>query len=228
MADSDNSTTLPLVTRSDYEAEAVRPSASEVIARADLCPVDPAVDLVLKWIDAHSRTQTLCIRQQELELVLEDQVAGTRSTDGLPTNYEIALADEQLAAAAEQLLLDTMPATPASTIDGIVGKLTMILGECEDNSDALDFPGPHIRSVLNDLVRIAGQVPKLANPIVEADRSELPDKSGVGGPATTYAAWAACVAWCKADNGSYRTWVDAYKLLARPSASFPAGANASR
>ncbi len=33
----------------------------------------------------------------------------------------------------------------------------MILGECEDNTDAEEFPVLHIRSVLDDLIRMTGQ-----------------------------------------------------------------------
>ena len=158
MADSDDTTTLPFVTRADERVEIVsymRAGESAALAGAPLS--DPAARLTLKWIEAHAMTQALCIEQQKLELYVDG--GEPQNADELRRNYAAALRAEDVAAATEQAHLDSPPGTPAQTINGIIGKLTMILGECEDNTDATDFPGPHILSVLDDLMRIAGQGP---------------------------------------------------------------------
>jgi hypothetical protein len=152
MADSDNTTTLPFVTLPDEAAKSVfaaRAGQLDLLDAGSL--VDPAARLARDWLKAHVKTQALCIKQQELESVLNGGSADCRR------DYMAARRAEDRAAKAEQALLDRLPGTPARTVDGIIGKLTMILGECEDNTDASDFPGPHIRSVLDDLSRIAGQ-----------------------------------------------------------------------
>ncbi|MER8644433.1 hypothetical protein [Mesorhizobium sp. M1252] len=54
---------------------------------------------------------------------------------------------------AESALLDDLPQTPATSIEGILAKLTVILRDGEHWEHPDDFPWPHIRSVLDDLVR---------------------------------------------------------------------------
>ena len=154
MADSDNTTTLPFVTRPDEAAKSVFAARAGQLDLLDVGSlIDPAAKLARDWLKAHIKTQALCVKQQELECVLSGGSADCRR------DYTATLRAENRAARAEQALLDRLPGTSARTIDGIIGKLTMILGECEDNTDASDFPGPHIRSVLDDLSRLAGQGP---------------------------------------------------------------------
>ncbi|QPC94728.1 hypothetical protein [Mesorhizobium sp. INR15] len=180
MADSDNSTTLPFVTRGD-EIKSQTLSSMEGLRDTSR---DPAVMLAIKWTEAHAKTQALCIQQQQHEIRLADAVDG-RDHD-LRDRHTDAIREENLAADVEQTLLDSLPLTPALTVSGIVGKLKMILGECEDNTDIAEFPGPHIRSVLADLEHIADQ-------------------------RNAYAAWAAYAAWCAADEKQYRFWVEMLK-----------------
>ncbi|GLS32515.1 hypothetical protein SAMN04488498_12226 [Mesorhizobium albiziae] len=68
--------------------------------------------------------------------------------------YSATKEAEQQAADKEQLLLDELARTPASTMAGAIAKLSVVLREIEDNHDASDFPLPHIRSVLEDLTRV--------------------------------------------------------------------------
>jgi hypothetical protein len=165
MADSDNTTTLPFVTRRDAVAGPILEKRVGQLVAPDIGYVpDPAAILARDWLDANAKTQALCIKQQKLESVLNNGIANCRG------DYTAALRAENRAAKAEQALLDRLPGTPAGTMEGIVGKLTMILGECEDNSDATDFPGLHIRSVLDDLRRVAGQ--GLAGDKGQAERSK--------------------------------------------------------
>lgn len=152
MADSDITTTLPFVTRRDEVGVAVLETRVGQSVALDIgSESDPAALLARDWLDAHTMTQELCIKQQQLESVLNNGIASCRA------DYTTALRAENRAAKAEQALLDRLPRTPARTLDGIIGKLTMILGESVDNTDATDFPGPHISSVLDDLSRLARQ-----------------------------------------------------------------------
>ncbi|MET3594906.1 MAG: hypothetical protein EOQ57_18255 [Mesorhizobium sp.] len=54
---------------------------------------------------------------------------------------------------AESALLDDLPQTVATSIEGILAKLKVILRDGEHWEHPDDFPWPHIRSVLGDLSR---------------------------------------------------------------------------
>ncbi|AZO29767.1 hypothetical protein [Mesorhizobium sp. M1B.F.Ca.ET.045.04.1.1] len=54
---------------------------------------------------------------------------------------------------AESALLDDLPETAATSIEGILAKLKVILRDGEHWEHPDDFPWPHIRSVLGDLSR---------------------------------------------------------------------------
>ncbi|TPK05692.1 hypothetical protein FJ872_25740 [Mesorhizobium sp. B2-5-9] len=54
---------------------------------------------------------------------------------------------------AERELLDKLPQTAATSMEGILAKLLVILHDGEHWERPADFPWPHIRSVLDDLGR---------------------------------------------------------------------------
>lgn len=64
--------------------------------------------------------------------------------------------------AVERALLDEILLSSASTIDGMLAKLSVILCEAENRDDPKDFPWPHIRSLRNDLTRLHGAEPATA------------------------------------------------------------------
>jgi hypothetical protein len=223
MVDSDNTTTLPFVTRGrkDGTAAAAGERISGAVQESGEGGVepDPALALTRAWIEAHGRTLALCRRQQKLETQLVDSVGFPSATVALPdgdaftvssledladfvgdkpvdeitrTRAAAELADrwarwrardielgysatkeaEQCAAEAEQRLLDELPGTAASTIFGVIGKLAVILRECEGNCDASGFPLPHVRSTLVDLARITGHdLPEDLQPSCEPSAS---------------------------------------------------------
>lgn len=80
MADSDNTTTLPSVTRRKQSARAQIPMAGQEITafrRNKLeaeQSTDPALIAWLKWQVAHAETNQLCRRQQQLERRLVEEV----------------------------------------------------------------------------------------------------------------------------------------------------------
>lgn len=61
---------------------------------------------------------------------------------------------ERHSAETEQSLLDSLTSTPASSMAGVSAKLGVILREGQGREEPADFPWPHIRSVLQDLVRL--------------------------------------------------------------------------
>jgi hypothetical protein len=68
--------------------------------------------------------------------------------------YSDAKGEECNAVADEQYLVDRMATTPAFSLAGIVGKLDLVLREGEPWEGSTEFPWPHIRSALADLIRI--------------------------------------------------------------------------
>ncbi|MBZ9683378.1 hypothetical protein LB531_22235 [Mesorhizobium sp. CO1-1-2] len=54
---------------------------------------------------------------------------------------------------AESALLEDLPQTAATSMEGILAKLRVILNDGEHWEHPADFPWPHIRSVLDDLAR---------------------------------------------------------------------------
>jgi hypothetical protein len=99
MADSDNTTTLPFVTRRHVLAgPAIAPVALALEQSAptgdslatDTAP-DPALALWRKWETAHRLTERLCRRQQRLETRLMRTVGPPRVTVRLPAGEDVIL-----------------------------------------------------------------------------------------------------------------------------------------
>ncbi|MFU0504881.1 hypothetical protein [Pseudaminobacter sp. NGMCC 1.201702] len=61
---------------------------------------------------------------------------------------------ERQSEAAERAILDDLPLAPASSMQGVLAKLSVILRDGEHWEEPDDFPWPHIRSVLDDLARL--------------------------------------------------------------------------
>lgn len=97
MADSDNTTTLPFVTRRKRSARAQIPMAGQgiTIFRRNKWeveqPTDPAVIAWLKWQAAHEETNQLCRRQQQLERKLVEEVGFPRVAVGLLNGEQITV-----------------------------------------------------------------------------------------------------------------------------------------
>lgn len=94
------------------------------------------------------------IGQADASEVLSDPWARWRAKDA-ELGYSAAKEAEQQAAEQEQLLLDQLAKTPAQSIAGVIAKLAVVLRDVEDNRDVSDFPMPQLRSVLDDLTRVA-------------------------------------------------------------------------
>ena len=68
--------------------------------------------------------------------------------------YGAAKQEEEEAGDREQDLVDALTDTQATSLAGIAGKLDVVLHEGETSQECTEFPWPHIRSALCDLVRI--------------------------------------------------------------------------
>ncbi|MBE0564017.1 MAG: hypothetical protein IH622_24825, partial [Ochrobactrum anthropi] len=72
----------------------------------------------------------------------------------------------------ELKLQDAIPEVVATSLAGVVAKLEMIVGADREIDDLVDFPWPHIASVLRDLKAIAGNMPA-ARPEREVVRADI-------------------------------------------------------
>jgi hypothetical protein len=72
--------------------------------------------------------------------------------------YAAAKQEEEEAGNREQNLVDALTDTRATSLAGLAGKLDVILHEGESWEECTEFPWPHIRSALCDLVRIGQAV----------------------------------------------------------------------
>jgi len=163
MADSDIITTLPFVRWRRRDGFDVAFAGVTVAAEAGepfkAGAEDPATVLARVWRDAHKSTLALCRLQQRLETrlrktVIDPTCLSSHLASG-NASYLQAKDAEGRAAEAEELLLEELARTPAQTIEGIVAKLEVVLLEGQISGAPSGFPWPHIRSVLDDLRRVA-------------------------------------------------------------------------
>jgi hypothetical protein len=175
MADSDNTTTLPFVTRREKRRivvfnHAVRDGNAEV---GDLFEGgDPAAAAARLWRDAQARSLKLCRRQQRLEATLmrsvgsphaagaaheaEARAARWRQMDR-ELGYSRAKDSEERAAKAAEQLLYKLARTPAGSIAGVIAKLDVVLRAARTHDQSSDFPWVQLRSVLADLRRLTAE-----------------------------------------------------------------------
>jgi hypothetical protein len=99
MADSDNSMTLPFVTRRRVLAGGMITSTALVLEKSALAgnavatnmPPDPALALWREWDAAHNLNEQLCLRQQRLETRLVESVGFPCVTIRLPEAGEVTV-----------------------------------------------------------------------------------------------------------------------------------------
>lgn len=183
MADSDNTTTLPFVTRRrkrrivvfNRSVPAEKALASEA---SDAAELDHAVAVARSWRNAQARALSLCRRQQRLETErmravhsfpssepiapattlgqAKAQAARWQQVDSDQAYSQAKHAEEQAALVAEQLL-EKLARTPAQSLDGVIAKLDVVLREGRTHDASSDFPWMQLRSVLADLKRMSAE-----------------------------------------------------------------------
>ncbi|MBZ9768801.1 hypothetical protein LB526_18750 [Mesorhizobium sp. CA6] len=227
MADSDNTTTLPSVTRgrelqSPLAKDDLRDSTTPLIE--DQALADPAFVLSLAWIEAHVAMLASCIRQQQAEDVLLERGApfssgevigrGERDTMDrgyMDRGYVDALAAGQDDAEKADVLLAEIAATPAQSLAGVIAKLAVVVREANDNTDLFEFPLPHVRSALADLQRLTQAATGGQPPGWPAGEQSIGSPFEL--PTSSFAAWRAFDAWSRGDDDAYRAWTNAFKIL---------------
>ncbi|MGV1768228.1 hypothetical protein [Rhizobium rhizogenes] len=166
MADSDNSRTLPPVTRRDFHSfvAASLPTypelAASLTAPLDVCNDDLAFTIWQEWRGARQHVIESCLRQQGLEtwLILMAgsplQAFEAWQAADKDVGYSEALEEERRASAVEDEAAETLWDTPAESIIGATAKLHAIATKWQPSLISDEYPWPQIRSVIADLLKI--------------------------------------------------------------------------
>ncbi|WP_051962422.1 hypothetical protein [Rhizobium rhizogenes] len=166
MADSDNSRTLPPVTRGDFHSfvAASLPTypelAASLTAPLDVCNDDLAFTIWQEWRAARQRLIESCLRQQGLETKLISMVGSPLhapeawKTANEEAAYSEALDEERRASIVEDEVAETLWNTPAESIIGATAKLHAVVTKWQPSLISDEYPWPQIRSVIADLLKI--------------------------------------------------------------------------
>jgi hypothetical protein len=166
MADSDNSRTLPTVTRGGFHSfvAASLPTYPELVASITasphFCEDDPAFPIWREWCAARERLIDSCQQQQRLETKLFSIVGSPlkapeawKAADR-EVGYSKALEAEERAAIAEEEVAETLWNTPAQSIAGATAKHHAIVNKWQPSATSDQYPWPQIRAVIADLLKI--------------------------------------------------------------------------
>ncbi len=175
MADSDNSRTLPTVTRGDFHSlvAARLPTYPEVATHQNpgfrRCGDDPAAAAWQRWWDASQRLSESNATQQRIEARLFQAADGPVERD---PGYSEALEAEDCAAIAEDKAAEALWDIPAQSVAGVTAKLHAILSRSQPSPTSPDEPWPQLRGLMADLLafdaavdpprRLAAHEPKAA------------------------------------------------------------------
>ncbi|MBR2690450.1 MAG: hypothetical protein IKE42_21575 [Aquamicrobium sp.] len=176
MTVSDDSTTLSCAVRRRLAETALPFGVSEQEDVSRKVPQDEQVfRLCEQWHEAHDDTLELCRKQQLLESQLvsmvgfpigDDNAHGTDAIadrashqarwDAMDKQIGYSAMDKLIrqSEAAEQALLGDLLLSQASTVDGVMAKLSVILCVAEHRESSDDFPWPHIRALRHDLAHL--------------------------------------------------------------------------
>jgi len=186
MADSDNSRTLPPVTRRDFHSLVAQslPTYPELAASLtvplDVCNDDLAFTVWGEWCSARQRLIESCLRQQGLETKLFSMVGSPleapeawKAADE-EVGYSEALEEERRAFNAEDEVAETLWDTPAGSIVGATAKLHAIVTKWQPSLTSDEYPWPQIRSVIADLLKIDVQMSFRRNGLQRVPASGTP------------------------------------------------------
>ncbi|MBD9649996.1 hypothetical protein IB267_16695 [Ensifer sp. ENS09] len=160
MADSDNSRTLPTVTRGDLHSLVAACLPTPQAHSAPENPLfeagnqDEALAAWHLWRATWDRMSESTAQLQHLETSLfSADPSSSRDQDGSRA-YNEALEVEDRAALAEELAAQALWLTPAPSIAGVAAKLDAIVTRNQPSLTCSDEPWPQIRTVLADLLKI--------------------------------------------------------------------------
>lgn len=160
MADSDNTRTLPTVTRGDFHSLVAARLPTHVAHSAgensllDGCYSDPALAAWHLWRATWDRLSESTVQMQHLETSLFSAGLSSSSDHDGSRAYNEALEVEDHAALTEELAAQALWLTPAPSIAGVAAKLDAILTRNQPSLTCSDEPWPQMRTVLADLLKI--------------------------------------------------------------------------
>ncbi len=166
MADSDNSRTLPSVTRGDLHSfvAASLPTnpglAERLTTPSDIRNDDLAFTIWREWCAARQRLIESCLRQQGLERRMfatvgsPSQASETWDSTAEEVGYREAVREEERAFSIEDDIAATLWNTPAQTLAGATGKLHAVITKGQPSVASEEYPWPQIRSIISDLAKI--------------------------------------------------------------------------
>ncbi|MBM3095011.1 hypothetical protein GFB56_30205 [Ensifer sp. T173] len=178
MADSDNSRTLPPVTRGDFHSSvaASLPTypelAASLTAPLDVCSDDLALTIWREWCAARQNVIESCLRQQGLETKLFSMVGSPLDAPEAlqaadkQVGYSEALEEERHASTVEEGVAETLWDTPAESIIGATAKLHAVVTKWHPSLISDEYPWPQIRSVIADLLKIDVKHPSVETQLV--------------------------------------------------------------
>ncbi|WP_168878893.1 hypothetical protein [Rhizobium sp. P28RR-XV] len=184
MADSDNSRTLPPVTRGDFHSFVVAslptyPELSDSISTSpDDCDDDPAFRIWREWCVARQQLIESCVRQQRLETQLFSMVGSPLDAPEAweaadkEIGYSEALEEEGRALDVENGVAPTLWDAPASSVAGAIAKLHAVVNKWQPSATSDEYPWPQIRSVMADLLRIDAEMSRRGNRPYQISASE--------------------------------------------------------
>lgn len=171
MADSDNTRTLPTVTRGDFHSLVAARLPTHVARSAaensllDGCYSDPALAAWHLWRATWDRLSESTAQLQHLESSFFSAGLSSSSDHDGSRAYNEALEVEDRAALAEELAAQALWLTPAPSVAGVAAKLDAIVTRNQPSLTSSDEPWPQIRTVLADLLKIdtsADPLPRLS------------------------------------------------------------------
>lgn len=166
MADSDNSRTLPPVTREDFHSfvaaslTTLPENLASIRALPDICDDDPALEAWREWQTARESLLESSLRQQRLEAKLLSMVGAPGESPEAweaadrEVGYSVALEAERHASIVENDVAETLWDTPAQSIAGVTAKLHAMVSRWQPSITSNEYPWPQIRSVITDLLNI--------------------------------------------------------------------------
>ena len=185
MADSDNTTSLPLVTsrrasaRTAIAATGSHPQTTDCIDIKRDQSTDPAVAAWREWLPKVmiQLPDNKIVTLHSLDAIRDvlgvgsvDVAVGAKAEADLAAHqarwdtsdrsigYSATLRAESEAADRAEASLEALSETPAISLAGVAAKLDAILREGQPSKVDAEFPWPHIRSVLEDIDRISARI----------------------------------------------------------------------
>jgi hypothetical protein len=143
-------------------AASVRPELGTKIAAPTVCVEDPVVELAHQCVARHRENERLLRRYGDVESWLVDAHGwfrlGEAQRQALPEGRQLYAIEDRLAFLAKERprRMRVLRRTPATSLDGVIGKLRAVAGGMEPD----EFPGAYrlLKATIRDLRALRGRV----------------------------------------------------------------------